>query len=800
MRSWLLNKPTHHKIMGRKMKQSDANHHSTVKTMRPSLLTASILAPVMALGSLPVHAQTEGGPRATVLEEVVVTARRRQESLQDVPIAITAMSDEFMRTNNIENFTQIRHHAPALAISNAGTGVNTPVISLRGQRASESAIHLEGAVPMYMSDVVLTPSAGTNMIMYDLESVQVLKGPQGTLFGRNSTGGALLFTPKRPGEEFGGYAQLTYGNYDRIGTEFAVDLPASEKLMFRIAGKTEDRDGYQKNILNGEELWDEKSRALRVSMLARPTENLENLLVVAWDKNDTKGLQPRLEAYRRDLPQFADDFERSINRDPMRIESDQPGQYEDVENWFVANTTEYNLSDNVTLKNIFGYRKVDLASVYDSDGSAEAYANMALDGRPAITESEMYSNEFQVLGTALEDRLDWIVGAYYWQLKGERFSRSNVSMTLPVAPGVSLPLNFDNHQGGEVDNKAWAVFAQGSYKITDRLGVTLGARWSWDRRELDLQNNRVWHQHPAGQTGSTCTVHGDDGVELPADACSKTLKDNWNSPTWLASVNYELTPGTMAYGSVTTGYRAGGFSIRATTLDEQKPFDEEKVITYEIGLKSDWDYRNWVMRTNLALYYQTFDDIQRTVSVQGDGGSEFITLTTNAAEATIQGAELEFHASSDFGLDFTLNYALVDTEYKDYIDQLGVDQSGEAIEWVPKHQVTASLRYALPLDPGLGDLSVQASYYHQSRQLATVYTGYHPIEDRVKHAGSYSIVNYNMDWRNIMGSNFDASIYVKNAEDKRYPVGGLTVVESLGVALWNYGEPRTYGASLRYNF
>lgn len=786
MRFWLLNKATHHKIMGRKMKQSDVNHRSTVKTMRPSLLTAPILAPVMALGSLPVHAQTEGGPRATVLEEVVVTARRRQESLQDVPIAITAMSDEFMRTNNIENFTQIRHHAPALAISNAGTGVNTPVISLRGQRASESAIHLEGAVPMYMSDVVLTPSAGTNMIMYDLESVQVLKGPQGTLFGRNSTGGALLFTPKRPGEEFGGYAQLTYGNYDRIGTEFAVDLPASEKLMFRIAGKTEDRDGYQKNIVNGDELWDEKSRALRVSMLARPTENLENLLIVAWDKNDTKGLQPRLEAHRRDLPQFADDLDRSLNRDPMRIESDQPGQYEDVENWFVANTTEYRVSDNVTLKNIFGYRKVELASVYDSDGSIEAFANMSNDGLPAITNAEMFSNEFQVLGTAFDDRLDWITGAYYWQQTGRRISRSNIM-------GI-----FDNIQQGDADNMAWAIFAQGSYKVTDRLGVTLGARWSFDEREIDLRNRRAF---PNGMT--MCMVQDDNGLPLPGDACSKKLKDDWNSPTWLASVNYELTPGTMVYGSVTTGYRAGGFGIRATQLEEQAPFDEEKVITYELGLKSDWDYKAWAFRTNLAVYYQDYEDIQRTFSKPSETGEPgtFISLTGNAAEAVIQGAEIELNASSDFGLDLSLNYAYTDTEYKEYFFGANLtDVSGEPIEWIPKDQVTASIRYTLPLDPHVGDMSVQASYYYQSEQLATLYTGNHPGEDRVKEVGSYGIVNYNMDWRNIMGSNFDASIYVKNAEDKRYPVGGLTVVESLGVALWNYGEPRTYGASLRYNF
>lgn len=762
----------------------------TTQRLRPSLLTASILAPVMAMSSIPIMAQapdSDRSPRATTLEEVVVTARRRQESLQDVPIAITALSDEFMRTNAIENFTQIRHHAPALAISNAGTGANTPVVSLRGQRTSESAIHLEGAVPMYLSDVVLTPSAGTNMIMYDLESVQVLKGPQGTLFGRNSTGGALLFTPKRPGEELGGYAQFTYGNYDRVGTEFAVDLPASDKLMFRIAGKTEDRDGYQKNILNGDELWDEKSRAVRVSMLARPTENLENLLIVAWDRNDTKGLQPRLEAHRRDLPQFADDLERSLNRDPMRIESDQPGQYEDVENWFVANTTEYQLSDHITLKNIFGYRKVELSSIYDSDGSAENFANMASDGLPAITNAEMFSNEFQVLGTALDDRLDWITGAYYWQQTGRRISRSGI-----VIPGVTA---FDNIQQGDADNKAWALFAQGSYQVTDRLGATLGARWSFDERQIDLRNRRVF---PNGMT--MCTVQDDNGVALPGNACSKKLKDDWNAPTWLASINYELTPGTMVYGSITTGYRAGGFGIRATRLEEQQPFDEENVITYEVGLKSDWDYRDWSFRTNLAVYHQDYEDIQRTFSIPDVGGA-FISLTGNAAKAVIQGAEIELHASSDFGLDLTLNYAYTDTEYKEYLfggDR--TDVSGEPIEWIPKDQLTASIRYTLPLDPNMGDMSVQASYYYQSKQMATLRTGYHPVEDRVKHVGSYGIVNYNMDWRNIMGSPFDVSLYVKNAEDKRYPVGGLTVVESLGVALWNYGEPRTYGASLRYNF
>lgn len=788
------------------MKPSYKKHFISKKPsqLKRSLLASSVLLP-LTITSAPVHAQSlPEGPtqRVTALEEVIVTARRRQESLQDVPIAITTLSDDFMRTNAIENLDQIRHHTPSLAIGTASLGVNTPVISLRGQRTSEAAIHLEGAVPMYMSEVVLTPSAGTNMAMYDLESIQVLKGPQGTLFGRNSTGGALLLTPKAPGEIVGGYAQLTYGNYSRIGTDFAVDLPVNDKLSFRVSGKTVDRDGYQKNVLTGEELWDEKSRALRISMLARPTDNLSNLLIMAWDKNDTKGVQPRLESYRRDLSHlFADDLERSLARDPMRVESDQPGQREDIENWFLANTTEYEVG-NVILKNILGYRKVDMTSIYDADGSAVPFANMALDGKPTTVSSEMISNEFQVLGTAFDDKLSWIAGAYYWQLDGKQYNRSNINQQVPVGPGIFLPINFDNIQGGEVENSAWAVFAQGSYDITDRLEVTLGARWSWDRRELDLRNHRLWYQSPDPRaSGKLCTVEGDNGLPLPSDACSRTVKDNWNSPTWLASANYKVGASSMVYGSITTGYRAGGFSIRATNLDEQQPFDEESVITYEVGLKSDWTIGEWDFRTNIALYTQSFDDIQRTVSQQAsDGSAAFITLTTNAAEATIKGGEVEIHASSSSGIDFMINYSHVDTEYKKYIDPRGIDASGSPIEFVPKDQLTATIRYTLPISQRFGDLSLQASYYQQSRYLATLYTGNDPIEDRIKHISSYSLMNYTLDWRSLLGTNFDASLYVKNAQNKRHMVGGLPVVESLGVGLFHYGEPRTYGMSVRYNF
>ena len=216
-----------------------------------------------AIYAPPVAAQS-GEKQMVELEEVLVTARRREESLQDVPIAITAMSADFLREQNITELNDLAIHVPAMRISQGGPSTNVPIVVLRGQRPSEVTMTVDPAVPLYFAEVVLTPTQGTNLAMYDLANVQVLKGPQGTLFGRNSTGGALLLTPQTPGDEFGGYAEAKLGDYSLYQFEGAVDLPASDTLKFRLAGRSLDRDGYQSNVadnaLGGDDkFWDENS-------------------------------------------------------------------------------------------------------------------------------------------------------------------------------------------------------------------------------------------------------------------------------------------------------------------------------------------------------------------------------------------------------------------------------------------------------------------------------------------------------------------------------------------------------------
>lgn len=758
---------------------------SVYPPVRKAIVGILLAAGGLSVSAPPTWAQSER--TASTIEEIVVTARRRAESMQEVPIAVTALSGDYLERHSVSSFTDLQYHAPSLTVSSAGTSTHNTVISLRGQRPVESNIDFEAAVPLYFADVVITPSYGTNLALYDLENVQVLKGPQGTLFGRNSTGGAVLFSPKRPGETFGGYGKLTMGNYGLIETEAAVDLPANDRLRFRLAMKTVDRDHYQKNIATGAKYWDDESRAFRVTMDADLTDNLSNQLIVSWERVETDGRQPVVVAYNPNIaPQLSDDVLATIARDdPNRVASNQVDQFENVENRFVANTTEWNLG-SVTVKNIAGYRKVEWDNLTDGDGSIEAIA----DGRPSRVDGEQFSNELQLLGQSFDDRLDWILGAYYYRMKASGAWRSSIFGMV------------NTNDGGDVDNSAQALFAQGSYDVTDRLSLTLGMRMSWDQREITARSSRVVN-HPVFGAIASCDVRDEQGVQLPLAACARKVDDKWSAPTWLASMSYDLHDDVMVYGSVGTGYRTGGFSLRGTSNVDLQPFDEENVTTYELGLKTEWRLGDGHYRTNFAVFYQDYKDIQRTTIVPDPNSTTggYVTLIANAAEATLQGAELELVANPISSLDVSLNYSYVTTEYDDYIHPNFGDLSGEKFGWVPREQLTATIRYTLPVNPELGDLSLQANYYYQSDMMGSIVpkTGF-ALMDRAKSIKSYALHNYRFDWRQVMGSNIDLALFVNNARDEKYPVGGMSVLAALGYEAWNYGAPRTYGASIRYSF
>lgn len=303
-----------------------AQHHPGSRKLRPKRTGRGILSlPVMAALLLPVGyvgpvpAQEDRG----VLEEVIVTARRRVERDLDVPISMSVIDEELLRRQNITDLNDLGIQVPGLRMSNTTNSTSTPIISIRGQRPNDLAISIDQAVPIYFNEVVITPPEGSNLALYDLLSVQVLKGPQGTLFGRNSTGGALLITANRPGTDFGGYLEGGIGNYDLVQFEGAVDLPVNDRLQFRLAGRTLQREGYQDNVADNalrgsHELWDEDSQGIRLTMNLDSDSGFSNLLTVSYDENDMVGRGVILEGYIPSAFVASNVLEPLYNQEPDR--------------------------------------------------------------------------------------------------------------------------------------------------------------------------------------------------------------------------------------------------------------------------------------------------------------------------------------------------------------------------------------------------------------------------------------------------------------------------------------------------
>lgn len=796
------------------------------------------------------------GESMAYLEEVVVTARRREESIQDVPVAVTAMSEDFLRTQNIAKIEDLGTKVPSLRISSAGASQNEPLISLRGQRPAESAFNQDQAVPMYFNDIVMAPTQGTNLGMYDLQSVQVLKGPQGTLFGRNSTGGALLLSPKTPGTVLGGYLETKVGDYNLRSVEGAVDLPVNDVLQFRVAGHATKRDGYQKNVadnaLNGDRYWDEDSKGIRISMNLELSEDLSNLLMYSYDENDMLGRLPVVQAFNYSTAlgrtvntihngalggnQSLDEaLARQQGRDADEIETDMAGR-DKVENQVISNTTQYHINDDLSVKNIFGYRKVKMSSAVDIDGTSEtvfgtfATGEITRDPNAPATVAEQFSNEFQLLGNAFGGDLEWIAGAYWYDMQGSTGGQvlnivgANYNWTPVGNPALDGPAMMGISQispNGDVHNEAYGLFGEGTYIFNDQWSLTVGLRQSWDKRSVTAKN----YQGLGDAVGVTltCNMSDENGNPLPESDCGRDESESYSSPTWRASVSYTPIQEAMFYGSVSTGYRAGGFNLRGTDNASLAPFDEETVITYEIGQKSDWEIDGLgSVRANWAAYWQDYKDIQKTQGVVTSGGN-FGTATINAAEATIKGFEVDVTLAPTENLLMTLAYSYVDAGYEEWEvpaqnlstgDTVMLDASDGYFTYVPENSVTASVRYTLPISSSWGEVTAMASVYWQDEMQThatsnlfddiAVLEGW-ADEDLASAkstatADDYAIWNLRVDWNNVMGSSFAVSAFVNNATDEEYQVGGLNVIDSLGVFAPSYGAPRTVGASLRYDF
>ncbi len=759
-----------------------------------------VIATATALAQTPAESNpTTAQPSSGAPEEIIVTARRRDERLQDVPLAVTAVSAGDLQQKNILSVAQLSQAAPALVVvPGQGGGRSQPTFTIRGLSAQELSVIGDPSVSAYLGDVVMARTQGLNAALFDIGAVEILRGPQGTLFGRNTTGGAVVIRPNKPTDRFEGSVSLTGGNFETFNTEAMVNLPVGDVLKLRVAAVNRKDDGFVYDELLGRNINDTDQQAARVSALVELGES--EILTVYDYFRDNSGSTPGFIKYVNPNGSFNGEAFRAARgyrpletllaeqqaRGIYRVANGTP-VFNDIETHTFSNTITVPLGDDVSIKNIVGYRSVEDELRDDVDGTESALFPQERNDR-----GHQVSEEFQVLGTS--GRLDWITGLFYFREKGRAAAESYAGA---VDPGPIEPRHVEDYPGPAYsitdvagENTSYAVFAQGTYELMDRLKLTAGARYSKDEREATIRNRtRSACRFTLDQDGNPATPE-----TTPALAdCEVTNDASFSEPTYNISLDYQFSDSKLAYIAHRHGYRSGGFGSRATTqVGLARTFNPETVDDVEIGLKADWQPGDVFVRTNLAAYYSKYQDIQRILT--DPNVAPVTAVTTNAGRARIQGFEAELMVRPIQSVELSADYAYTDAEFTEFVAPDGTDLSNAPFARAPKNVYTLGARYTLPIDSRRGDISVGGSFYHIDE-----YSAVDDLIAGVTEVDAAELVNVDLSWNAVLGSRFDVSAFVTNLLDKERSSLFVTL-NGLGFTSHIAEEPRRYGVSLRYHF
>jgi len=740
------------------------------------------------------------GPAAR-LEEVVVTARRKEERQQDVPLAITTLSADFLRENAVVGLHDLNGQVPGLNIDNFNSPVYTNV-GIRGQRSDNIAPGQDPAVGYYFSEVSFSYPIGINEQLYDLQSLEVVKGPQGTLFGRNTTGGAVVITPAAPTGSFGGSVTAGLTAFENgIGyyTTDVINLPVSEVLQLRAAVNVIDHDGYVKNLVTPAQVAtfnlapfygssnadpdDEHSYAGRIMARLHLSDALDsNFLLQGSDYRDHGEAYSLTALAPAGYANFALSL-LGVNGQQVfqSRQSQQAGNFwttqsglnarNHSDNISASNTTTWTVAANLTLKNIVGYRHFDEHQTIPLDG----VPYQILDTYIGDTGHEL-SEELQLQGKAADDSFDWVAGYYY---STQNIDHPRATLALPE---FGAP---PSHAEEQSDNASMAEYAQGTVKVPTVAGLsfTAGIRNTRDTRKM---TSTSWND-PA-QT--SCAIAGVVNCELAGDVAYSVV-------TYNLGLEYKLDPNTLVYVTRRKGYRAGGWNYVGSDPASFGPFRPEYVNDWELGVKRDWHFGDALLRTNLAAYRSRLSDAQKFLSpVSNPNDFEVI----NAADATIDGGELEITFIPIRSLELGASLSIIDAAFNRFASG-GNDFTGNAFAQTPRNQYSMRGRYSLPLTPALGTVALEVDYAYQSRIFYTD-TSQGPTQGPPgsQGQGAYGLLNARIDWKSLMRSKLDAALYVRNATARQFNTFGVLLYPSLGYNVATIGQPRIFGLEASYHF
>ncbi len=741
-----------------------------------------------AIACLPATGFAQDG---SAIEEVVVTARKRSENLQSVPVAVTAISAEAIKNQSIESIRDITNQTPSLLVNQGSSGRNSLVVTIRGQTNNDLLLTVDPAVGIYIDGVSLAKTiTGELANLTDVDHVEVLKGPQGTLYGRNTTGGSLNIFTRLPTGELGGEITLRTGNFGRYGGAVIANLPLKgDDLALRIVGNYDKRDPWGKNVYSGKGAGgDLDGGTLRGTLLARPADKVEVLIRGDYTKSTTtsiphksRGLIPTSAAATTFVPRETGVPGGAAGAAAYAGANANLGfwdtnfNYDSKEHtysWGTSATVNVDLTADMAFKAISAYRVADRDTFYDLDGSPFNILHTH-----GYTHQEIVSHEAQLTGKALDGRLNWIVGGYYSREFGFDGTQS-------VSLGAAATRSFNE---GHVVNKSAAGFTQASFDLTDQFSVTGGLRYTHESKHLTSANRRL---------DGVCNLP----VALRQPGQCLVFRDaSWNKLNYLLSADYKPADGVLVYVSTSTGFRSGGHNLRGgidpTTF---QTFNPENVKNYELGLKADWlDHR---LRTNFAAYYTDYKNIQRVILVASTLNPTS-TVVGNAASAKVQGLEAEIVARPIENLTLTATGALTDPKYKVYRDGLGTDFSGQPFVFIPKKTYSLSAAYNIPIEAG--DLRLQADWSWRGRVFYNAdsqFNGSTAARPDYRGQAAFGLLNARASVK-LDDGGLEMAFFGKNLLNKKYSAFLLdTTNTALGFVTYVPGDRRTWGFEVTKTF
>lgn len=834
------------------------------------LCSAACFVGAAALPALPVLAQTDTAVPATPavspfaphgsIETVVVTARRRAENEQTIPVAVTAISGEDLRLTQTKSALDLQELAPSLSVTANLGSRDTDVFSIRGQTQPFGGA--DPGVQSYFAEVPFNPSGQGSY--YDMESVQVLNGPQGTLFGRSTTGGAVLFQPVKPQDSFGGYLDGELGNYNMGELQGALNVPViDDALLVRVSADIAHRDGFTRDITFNENLDNVDYSAFRFSATMRPIAHLENYVVFDYLHDANNGTSAELTGVNiatidnlatqllgapcttppknptcAALEAFEGAMLQALHTQqalgPRQTTSSIPLFFR-RDTWSAIDIASYDVAPHLRLRNIFGYLSDKQQPSFDYDGSALPILDIP-NSRTWESNSLQVSEEFQALGETPDNLINWIAG-FYHELDHPGGYSEVERETLGGAQPPGSPLSafgtteFSDLANGGTSNAVYGSATADVSSFVQGLSVTAGGRYTWDHKVATARNCIL----PAEGTACPFPIPNVFPYAVP------TQSGNFSAPTWTLAANYQASDDTMLYATYRRGYKSGGFNSGAGAASDFAEFKPEFLTDVELGTKNNWTILGVPGRTDFDIYYGWYDDVQKNdlVAVEQELTTPpFIqvtpvALTFNAARATIKGLEFQSTFVPDDNFELGVFYSWTDASYSKFllpqailIDLAGnqtlegeLNHAGNPFADTPQNKLGLSPRFHIPIDPSLGSPLLSAEVYWQSSEWFTdlsdiettcgafvrpnvqgaPYTCLAPA-GQAPQQGGYALVNLRFDWNDFLGRGFDASAFVNNLFDRTYAVGADALLHLTGTSATIYAPPRMWGIELRYRF